>query len=377
MTESSVLRGVINPKKSGFISLNQLTSNSQTVFDGVKMLRKRSTFNYVCREFIWKIGRWKTKSLKDFITEVRPDLIYIPIYSSGYVIDIQKYVIKQAKVPVVGHISDEIYAYTNRWASTPFKNIYRFWIRKKIRGIISKISYAEVFAQDMAIAYSKIFHRKFYVIGKGINPAILKENIDYQPKDTIDFVFTGNYGGERGRLLIELAKAIKICFKNSVKTPQLLIYSTSNADERTNELLAGAGCVKFMGSIYGDELFKVQRMADYLVHVEGFDAQSIMEAKYSFSTKIIDYLSAQRPIFAIGSDKVNSIKVLIDNNMAIVSTDVNSLYSNLERIAHKTVDDALYVTNGLKYLYAKRDIKKIQSEMLRRFKILTDEKSID
>ena len=370
MTDSSVIKGWFNSEKSGHIADNQQSAVDSEKRSSSKLSHKRITFNYVCRELVWKFGRWKTKSLKQFIDEVKPDIIYLPIYSSGYMVDIQKYVIRLAKVPVVGHISDELYAYTDSWLASPFKNLYRSWIRKKIREIIKTISYGEVFAKGMASEYSQIFKRSFYVIGKGVREKDISPNSEYTVGSTVDFVFTGNYGGERGRQLVELARQMNDCCKSSIRKPRLLIYSTTHAEDEINRKLTETGCVVFKGAVYGNDLRDVQRRADFLVHVEGFEPKAIKATRYSFSTKIIDYLLAQRPIFAIGPNCVNSIKVLSENHMAIVSSNTASLRDNLERIGVDKIDTEAIIANGLKYLRTERNIDNIQAEMLERFKIL-------
>lgn len=368
MSEALIIKRRLNKCTSQNDSDKKIKDGESQQTKTTQIHHKRNTFNYVCREIIWKLGKWRTKSLDQFIDNVNPDLIYLPLYSSGYTIDIQRYVVKRSNVPVVGHISDDIYGYSGKWITSPFKNLYRLWIRKKVRMIMKEIKYGEVFAQGMAEEYSKVFHKPYYVIGKGVREEDIVPNTEYRSKSTIDFVYTGNYGGERGWQLIKLANALDNCFLHSKLKPRLVIYSTTSSDDEIYLRLSDFTKVIFKEPVYGDDLRKVQQRADFLVHVEGFSATSIAKTKYSFSTKIIDYLLAQRPIFTIGPENINSIEVLTQNQMAIVSCNTNSIHSNLDCIAAGKIDTQLIIANGIKYLREKRNLRKIQSEMLQRFK---------
>ena len=61
--------------------------------------------------------------------------------------DIQSYIIDKLGVPVVGHISDDEYGYPPKMSI--IEKWYRNGLRKKLKDLISRCSYLEVFAQNM------------------------------------------------------------------------------------------------------------------------------------------------------------------------------------------------------------------------------------
>ena len=50
--------------------------------------------------------------------------------------------------------------------------------------------------------------------------------------------------------------------------------------------------------------------ADVVLHAESFYEEQILKTKYSFSTKIVDYLQSGSVILAVGPDEISSIKYL-------------------------------------------------------------------
>ena len=90
----------------------------------------------------------------------------------------------------------------------------------------------------------------------------------------------------------------------------------------------------------------------------------------SFSTKIIDYMMAEKPIFAVGPEEIYPIQMLKSNKLAIVSSNEEELKENVKLILTGKMDESVYVDNSIKYLKEKRDIRTIQKGMLERMHLL-------
>ena len=70
-------------------------------------------------------------------------------------------------------------------------------------------------------------------------------------------------------------------------------------------------------------------------------------AKLSFSTKITDYLSNGKCIFAVGKEYIAPIDYFVRNDSAIVSTNVEDIKQNIKRI----IDNPAIVTEYSKKAY--------------------------
>lgn len=334
--------------------------------------KKRRTISFIIRDMIWKLGRWKkSKTLTAFLEEIKPEVIYLPIYASPYMCDIQQYIIKKLGVPVVGHISDDVYGYPPK--GSLLAKWYRTGLRKKIKKLIKTCSYLEVFAKNMQEAYSKLFNKSCYLIGKGIQFETVKGiNVQAPIGKPMHFVYTGNIGDDRYKALVDIGYAISkgLGRENAV----LDIYSTTPLTNEMRESIHGCDAIDFHGGISKEEVVQVQKSADFLVHVEGFSQMAIFSAKMSFSTKIIDYMMMSKAILAYGPQEVNSIQVLKESEVGLTAISSEELETVITNIATNNVDYALLTKNTKQYLLENRDIEKIQAGIYQRLSDLVGEK---
>ncbi len=64
--------------------------------------------------------------------------------------------------------------------------------------------------------------------------------------------------------------------------------------------------------------------------MESFDKKFVMSTRLSLSTKIPEYLNANKPILAYGPDGISSLEYLKDNKLANVCTNKEELKNNIE-----------------------------------------------
>lgn len=363
MTEKQIIRDGKNIGEMVFdsINLDLKESINKSVKNKYKdyIVSKRFVSALLVRDIIWKLSNYKkSDQLLRFIKNANPDIIYLPIYNSWYMCDIQEFVLEQCEVPVVGHITDDVYSYPTGYLASPMVYFYKYILRNKLDRLISKCSYLEVFAENMKSEYEKIFKKKCYLIGKGIKVAQVQKPCMYKEKQIFRrYVYTGNLGSGRLEVLFKLASCLD-------KIEAILeVYSTSVLSERQKKEMEKYKSFKMMGAIGSDEVKDVQQHADVLVHVESFNPKSICETKMSLSTKIIDYLCVEKLILAIGPEKINSIQFIKNNELGIVVSNLKELESAVVRISNGYVDLNKIQQKIFNYLITNRDILKIQAEI--------------
>lgn len=363
LSDKSVLKSIFK-KKNDPCSIRESIEETCDGEGGKESGRKfaRTTFNYIARDFIWKLGRWKkSETLNDFLDKIKPDVIYLPVYASWYMCDFQLYVIKKLGVPVVGHISDDVYG-DLRAIRSPLKRFYVRVLRKKLKKIVSECEYLEVFAENMQTEYEKIFDKKCYLIGKGIDFSKQEPNSLSKEEQTdgneLTLLYTGNIGTGRYKVLCDIAKELDNCTGN--KNAVLKIFSATQLDNKMRKAFAKYSSLKFLGQISYQEVIEQQKKADYLVFVEDFSRTNVSAVRMSFSTKIIDYMMAEKPIFAVGPNEIYPIQLLKKNNLAMVSVSESELEENVKLITSGKADGSELVNNANRYLRENRDIKVIQ-----------------
>ena len=358
LTDKTVLKSIykINYDPARIIESQDVEKDFETEISS-SARKKRSIISFIIRDLIWKLGRWKkSKILNDFIKSVNPDVIYLPIYSSPYMCDVQSYLVDKIGVKVVGHISDDVYDETT--SKSCLAKAYNNKTRKKVKALIEKCEYLEVFAENMKREYQKIFNIPCYLIGKGVKPEQVKDiNYDISNDKEVSFVYTGNIGTGRYELLSKIGRTLD----DEMPSAKLKIYSATPLTEEMKKSFSLCKSIRFMGAVSSAEVLKIQQQADFLIHVESFSKEGISSAKMSFSTKIIDYMLSGKPIFAVGPSEVNSIEVLKNHNLAIVVENESNLWGVLNKLANNQIDLKTIGNNVYNYLKNDRNIYEIQN----------------
>ena len=82
ISENRVLKSILKRKiKTGYIPLAQTEDEAREQDLSAhneryqKMSKKRNYFKLLAREMVWKLGKWKTKELDEFLDSFKPDII--------------------------------------------------------------------------------------------------------------------------------------------------------------------------------------------------------------------------------------------------------------------------------------------------------------
>jgi hypothetical protein len=110
------------------------------------------------------------------------------------------------------------------------------------------------------------------------------------------------------------------------------------------------------------ELRRVMEDNDILLFVETFEKEYKYLARLSFSTKIVDYLSSGKCIFAIGPDDIAPIQYFKNNNVAFVADEVGQISNKLDMMLRDTKRQEMA---NASFAFAKQnhDINKLHSEL--------------
>ena len=152
-----------------------------------------------------------------------------------------------------------------------------------------------------------------------------------QYNSPLQLVFTGNIGTNRWKSLAIIAEALEQINQNGVRA-QLRIYTATPLTAKMEKALKKGDSSFIMGSVPANEVPKIQEAADILVHVEALDLKNRLAVRQSFSTKLVDYFKAARPILAVGLREVASIDHLIRDDCALTGETVEEVRSALESV---------------------------------------------
>lgn len=340
IAEKDLARSAFKRKKAAGKEVLPLCNEEKTPVKKSKMMSFVKTHRWVlffwAREILWKIGKWKSEGLDNFINSFKPDIIVLPTYSFSYINKLALYIHKKWNLPMVSYVSDDEYT-LRQFSISPLYWMNRFYQRIWVkRGIVnSRILYTISNVQKSD--YEKCFSVPCKVLTKFLDfdasPACKQE---YGKK--LRLVYTGNIGGNRWKSLALIAKAIQEI--NAIESRlQLEIYTATPITKRMEKALNIVDCSEIKGRVSAKEVRLLQEEADVLVHVEAMDLKNRLSVRQSFSTKIVDYFKAARPILAVGPTSVASLQHLIENDCAMIGNSKDTIIAELK----KAIEDPSYL----------------------------------
>lgn len=335
ITEKSLLKNLLKKGASGKeIPVNAATETDDSEQSGEKAFNKIKKFKSIplvwIRATIWKIGKWRSPEFEEFIDSFKPDLLFIPIYYSHYLHDINEFILKRFNIPVFGYVSDDVYT-LRQFSLSPFYWIDRLILRRKMRRVFSWCQKIYVISETQKREYAEIFGDKFEVLTKCSDFDDSKRPEFKTPGDTLKMIYAGNVSRGRYKILSELAKAVK-AVNSGEKKFTLDIYTSTPLSDGKKASLNIDGCCTLHPPVSYSEIRALQAQADILVHAEAFDLKEKLATHQSFSTKIVDYLATNRCILAIGDRSCASIDYFVRNSCGAVALSKNEIYEQLENL---------------------------------------------
>lgn len=291
--------------------------------------RRHSTYLFTfIREFVWLLGKWNTKEFNKYIDSVNPEVFVFPIESYIHFNRINEYIInKKHPKKIIGFLWDDNFTYKQLPYSLGYK-LHRFWLRKHVKCLVSKCDRLFVLSPKMKRECDLEFNVNSELLTKPIfNNGCF---VSYKPKKPIRILYTGSMIIGRDKTLLEVAKAIQKVNTSEVKVV-LDIYSGTLLPKKVKQKIEKGNFCKIHGPIKQSEVFEKQKESDILLFVESLSGINLT-ARLSFSTKLTDYFSAGKCIWAIGNGDLGPIEYLKYNDSGLVSTNVSSLSETLNKI---------------------------------------------
>lgn len=335
--EMNVIKSLFNPKlhTGRRVSIANDSNNSIKESTEIKEKKIYSFFTRYrfriflwLRELLWKLGKWNSKELNDFIREFDPDVFVFSIESYHHYNRLNQYIINTYKPKkVIGFLWDDNFTYKQEPYNI-FAILDRYFLRRSVFRLVSSCDEVLAICPLMKKECDQEFNIDSIVVTK---PSREVSNLPYSRKENgiIRLVYTGS-------LVIGRFDTIKLMVDTIQEINEEFgfryffdIYSQTSLTKSQVESLNIPNSSRFNGSISQSEAFEEQHRADMLVFVENLDNRCKNIARLSFSTKITDYLSTGRCIIAIGPKDISSINYFIEEDAAIVASHRQELREKL------------------------------------------------
>lgn len=351
LSDYDILNGLFDNSKRGRVITTARLSNNLENRSNAKKSIKKNSLSRLLREFMWK-NKWKSNKLINWLNEFEPDIIFFVAGDSIFAYDIVDYIVKKYNSELFTYITDD-YIMPRKF-DNPIDKMRRNQIRFKMINCIKKSVNYFTISESMKEEYSKITGMKSYTL-RNLTESMKISNFETKNKD-IEFIYTGSLYYERDYILGEVAKAAErynLSNHNKGKKINISVYCNTEPEGNSRQLFEKYDCCKYLGSLDPDELKLKLNKSDVLLFIESFSEKMIEKTKYSFSTKIPEYLSLGKPIFAVGPKEIGSMNFL--KNTAICNYDVSDIYINLQK--YISSDDCLKEFADLAATKYKEEVK--------------------
>lgn len=297
-----------------------------------KYRKKKNWFYIFAREFVWKIGKWRTKELDAFLDDLNPDVLVCPIESYIHFNRINEYIIKKKHPRVIGFLWDDNFTYKQDPYSFGYR-LHRWWLRKGVKRMVKKCETIVVLSPKMKMEADKEF---------GFNSIILTKPIfnqpkfnEYVPSKPLRLLYTGNLYVNRDQTIATLVDVIREV-NSTGQNVHLDVYTSTPIKPELEERIRVDGSCVVHKPVKQSEVLQLQKEADVLLFVEALDSATGGYARLSFSTKLTDYFCAGKCIWAIGSDQMSAIDYLKSRDAALCSLDRKSIHETLIRLVSES-----------------------------------------
>lgn len=335
---------------------SELSAKEIRGFDQARKMRWQ--FMFWGRNLIWKAGRWDSVQLRLFLDDFKPDLIFQPVYIKPYINDIALYIKEYTGCPMIGYISDDNYT-LRQFNPSPLYWIDRLWSRRKVKAVIEKCELLYVISQIQKEEYEKIFTPPCKVLTKCAD-FVAPAPVWNKPEGFVKLLYAGNLSVGRGASLGYIAGAVEALNQKGYKV-RMDIYTSTPINRKMSGLLKKNGTAIHKPVSY-EEILKLQKEADILLHVEGLSKNSQMAVHQSFSTKLVDYFAMGKCILAVGTEQEASIEHLISNDAAVVIREKREALPKLKSLLDQT---ELILEYGIKaYECGRRHHKKDETQKM-------------
>lgn len=329
ISEKEVIKSAFSASvKPGKIVNPQENDNSEMHLeqqDRNKLKRLPISLGKYVRDIVWLSGKWKNHKLHEFIDSFNPDIIAFPAEGILSFLRIAEYIVEYTGKPYILFFWDDNFTYKSHGFS-----LYQLMLRKKIARLAKNSFSSFAITPKM----KKECYEHF-----GIDPVLITKPVFLNDQTEsvrtysypIKILYTGSLYIDRDKTILKLINAISE-INQEQQLFSLDIYTNSNIDGKNLKFFNIPNVSHIHDGVSKEEVLKLQRNADILLFAEALEGKYRNAARLSFSTKITDYLSANRTILAIGPSDIAPIEYLAKNDIAIVVSEVEDINAVLQRI---------------------------------------------
>ena len=355
LNDKDIIRGQFCRKKRGRAISGV---KDQAVSDFVyKSARIKTPFFRIMRECLW-FKKWKSPQLIKWLDDYMPTSVFFVGGDSIFAYAICKYICERFRARISLYITDDYIM--PRHDESLLSKLRRSLVAKKMKACAKNCDVFFTISRPMQKAYGKLFGKESHLI---VNmPSSLKRDATVKDNASLTMVYAGSLYYGRENMIAQIAHSIQRYNSQNNETVYLKIFANTAPEESVLKKIEVEGASGYCGSLGQNELIEELNEADILVFVESFDEEEKEKTRFSLSTKVPEYLSLGKPIFAVGPGDIGSMDYLSD--VAACVNDESKIYDALNDLVNdKQYQKRLGEKAEAKY-YRNHDKKTVQANLI-------------
>lgn len=292
----------------------------------------------------------------DLIKFIREEKIQI-IYTCSFVPRCYKLVDSLYKMTGIKHVCH----FLDDWPNVIYRDsICSKYLRKRFESDIKEFIHnspfslciSELMCREYSVRYN---YSNFYALMHSVPKIEANTKII---DDKITVIYAGSLYLERYKSIIEFCNCVER--HDLAGNIKLIVYTRRSQWDELSPLFSAYTFLHYGGFVTHNVLMKKIQEASALLFVESLNEKLLEYTRLSMSTKIPEYLSSGKPIFAIGNIKQCSISYLKEYGAAFVADSLEDINLIFNDFTDKS-KCALIVQNAAR-LYNRNHIKLHQQQ---------------
>ncbi len=283
-----------------------------------KIFLARPPAALVARSTVWKHARRDGDRFRAWLDEVDPELVFFQSSSAVFAFDLVEEICRERAIPLVMETTDDYVTPASRWA--PFSRTYYRQMQAAYARAVRRSHAVIAIGTTMAEEYAARFGGRWEVAMNAVDRQPTPAPRPDDGRRPVQLLFAGNLGLNRWKVLASVGAALDLLAEQHGREASLDIWSIDAPEPAVLAALTASPRVTFRGATDSESLLGHRAEADLLVHVESFDPHNRHITRLSVSTKIPEYMAADRVILAVGPDDVASIRYVADEDFGVVVT---------------------------------------------------------
>lgn len=292
------------------------------------------TLAYKFSNYLWYSEKWINDNLQGFIDSFAPDLMVTFVKSAPQYYLTIKYLRENYGIPLFSWIGDD--EYTGLLKNRAQKEI------QQLQYILDESSVVRGCSEELCQYYNTVFGCRAEPLYKGCDLSIaVKEKVNHP----ITIVYAGNLLYGRRDILRDVSDVVESLSKDGMAVTFEIYSNTALSPSEVEKYFGSKNATSFMGKRAYSVIKQRLASADIVLHVESFEPDQILKTKYSFSTKIIDYLQSGSVLLAVGPREVASMKYIqripgtcVINRLCQLQEELRELLMEPSRFYHKAIE---------------------------------------